>query len=173
MIALALALSATAPVSVYRRYDLMFDCAMQSASDEAKARYALFVPGFTVSGLETAEVPEDEPSLDTYDPRNLIRIGMRSVPTVGISYDRKRRVVAVGLHVPRAYDEGIHGGVYPSSDQGGTLQIVDLNRTAHTASATIVQFSDAQTRAVKATYTGACSFIEGRRALPTFESIDQ
>ncbi|MEZ0244066.1 MAG: hypothetical protein ACAH11_11875 [Sphingomonas sp.] len=172
MIALALALAAAGPDSGYRRYDLMFDCAMQ-AEGGAKARYALFVPGFTVRVWKTTEVPDDEPSLDTYDPQRLIRIGSQSVPTVAIGYDRRKRILSVGLEVPRGYGEGIHGETFPTGDQGGNLKIEDLNRTAGTARATIVQYAEADTRAVKATYTGTCSFTHGRAALPKFESINQ
>jgi hypothetical protein len=181
MLPLALALAAAGHVPAgarLRRYDLLFDCAMQADGGGANVRYALFVPGFTARFQAAAAsgpvtVPDDEPDLEAFDPGRLIAIGTLSVPLVATRWDSRRRVTMVGLDVPAELSEGIHGQALASGEQGGTLRIDGIDRAAGTARARIVQYGDAIKRTVKAAYAGACSFTEGARALPAFESIKQ
>lgn len=162
-----------------RRHDVMFDCALQADQGGAKARYAVFVPS-ALMDYRTASDPgeaeseaEDEPNLAAFDPAGLIRFSVRVSPVVETRWGAGGQVVGMGLQVQRRMAEGIHGGLFATGEQGGTLSIDGLDRAAGTARATIVQYANAETRAPKATYTGPCRFVEGAGALPQFESIKQ
>ena len=182
MIAIALILAAAgqdATAAERRRHDMMFDCAMHADDGGAKARYALFVPssmmGYrTVADPGTVEIePEDEPDLAAFDPARLIRFGGLAPPVVETQWGTGNQARMIGLAVPPYMAEGIHGGLFATGEQGGTLRIEGLDRPAGSARATIVQYASAEKRTPKATYTGICRFVEGDRAFPEFESIKQ